>query len=274
MSLGMSMALAVAAKEAPIAVQPIVPATAHDWQLSLPDAASPAMAEIADIHRLLLYVGVAVFLIFLWLILWVMIRYNRLSNPVPGRKVHNPFLQAAWFCIPVIVLVLLAVPSLKFLYVREAAPKPDLTVVVVGEVGFWTYEYPGGGDFRFDSRILDAKTAKDYGQPNLLAVDYPLMVPVNRTVEILVTSADVMHAWSVPALGVAVAAVPGRIAGARFKATKLGIYYGMCGETCGTRKGFMPIAVKVVSEEEFEGWLNWARGRYADASGAFAVAER
>lgn len=245
---------------------PVVPVLPRNWQIALPDAASPVMAGLFDLHRLLFYVVVAAFAVLAGALLWVLLRYNRYAHPVARKTRHNPLLQAAWIFFPTIVLVLVAIPSLKLLSLETTIPKADLKIDVVGRVGSWSYEYPDLGDVRFDSHLMDRKTAKAYRQPYLLGVDYPLEVPVNRTVELRVTSADLVHSWSVPALGVRVDAVPGRINRVWFRASKVGIYYGLCSEMCGVRKDFMPVAVKVVSPEEFQGWLSWAEGKFADAA--------
>ena len=203
-------------------------AAPRNWQLGLPEAASPVMAEIVDLHRLLFYIAAAVFLFLLAILVWTLIRYNRRFHPVPRRKEYSPLLQTAWTCIPVIVLVLIAIPSLRLLYFETAIPVADVTVKAIGKVGFWTYEYPREGDFRYDSRLLDEAAAKAIGESRLLGVDNPLIVPVDRVVEVLVTSADVIHSWSVPGLGVKIDAVPGRINRVWFKALKPGLYYGLC----------------------------------------------
>jgi len=264
-----AFAFAAAAPDGPAqAVAAVVP---HNWQYGLPGAASPVMAQIADLHRLLLYVVAAAFVLLLGFLLWVMVRYHRRFHPVARKQEHNPLLQAAWVCIPIIVLVLIAIPSLRLLYFEATLPPADVTVDVVGRVGSWTYGYPKEGDFRFDSHPLDKKTAAQYAQPYLFAADSPLEVPANQTVEIRITSADVVHSWSVPALGVRIDAVPGRINRTWFKAAKPVIYYGMCSEMCGGRRDFMPVAVKVVSEAEYRGWLSWAYIKYAAAAADPAV---
>lgn len=246
---------------------PVIPAVPQNWQVGLPDAASTTMAQIADLHRLLFYVVAAAFVALMVSLFWVLVRYNRFVHPVARKTRYNPLLQAAWICFPGIVLVFIAIVSLKVLaFETTPPPSPDLVIEAVGRVGVWSYEYPDLGDVRFDSRILDRQTAKQYRQPYLLAADNPLVVPVGANVEIRLTSADLVHSWSVPALGVRIDAVPGRITRGWFRATKVGIYYGMCSEMCGVRKEYMPIAVKVVSPEEFQGWLRWAEGRFADAA--------
>lgn len=242
---------------------PVLPVVPKNWQFNLPPTASTVVDGIDDLHRLLFYVVAAAFVILMVFLGWVLLRYNRHLHPVARKGDRNALAQAAWVCLPVIVLVFIAIPSLRLLYFEASQPKADIVVDVVGRVGAWTYEYPDLGDIRFDAHLLDRKTAQAYRQPYLLAADYPLEVPVGRTVELRITSADVIHSWSVPSLGVRMDAIPGRINRVWFKATKLGLYYGMCSEMCGSRRDYMPIAVKVVSGAEFKGWLAWAEGKFS-----------
>jgi len=233
------------------------------WEINFQPAASPVMASIEDFHRLLLYIITAISLFVLALLLWIMIRYNQRSNPTPSKTTHNTVLEVVWTIVPVIILVFIAIPSFRLLYFEADIPKSDLTIRAIGKQWFWTYEYPGKSGFQFDSLVLtDAQDAKA-GKPRLLGVDNPIYVPVNAVVKVETTGADVIHSWAVPAFGVKMDAVPGRINTTWFKATKEGVYYGECSELCGARHAFMPIEVHVVSRADYDKWYATAQKKYA-----------
>ena len=238
-------------------------ANPKDWEMGFQPAVTPVMADIEDFHRLLLYIITAICLFVLALLLWIMVRYNARANPTPSKTSHNTLLEVMWTAIPVLILVLIAIPSFRLLYYEMDIPKPDLTVKAIGKQWYWTYSYPGA-NFQFDSLILSDEDAAKAGEPRLLGVDNPVVVPVNKIVEIETTGADVIHSWAVPAFGVKMDAVPGRINHTWFKATKIGTYYGECSELCGARHAFMPIEVKVVSEADFQKWLASAKQKFAD----------
>ena len=235
------------------------------WEMDLQPAVTPVMVDIEDFHQLLLYIITAVCLFVLALLLWVMIRYNAKANPTPSKTSHNTLLEVVWTAVPVIILVLIAIPSFRLLYFEMTIPKPDVTIKAIGKQWYWTYAYPAQ-KFQFDSLMLSDADAAKAGEPRLLGVDNPVYVPVNKVVEIETTGADVIHSWAVPAFGVKMDAVPGRINHTWFKATKLGTYYGECSELCGARHAFMPIEVKVVTEAQYEAWLAKAKKQYADNS--------
>ena len=249
-------------------------AAPQNWQIGMQQAASPVMARIEDFHSLLLDIIVAVCLFVAALLIWVMLRYNRRANPVPSKNHHNTMLEVAWTLLPVGILVVIAIPSFRLLYFEAGIPKPDVTIKAIGKQWFWTYEYPMDGDFQFDSYMLSDAAAAKAGEPRLLGVDHPIYVPVNKVVEIDTTGADVIHSWAVPAFGVKMDAIPGRINRTWFKATKIGTYYGQCSELCGANHAFMPIEVKVVGQAEYEAWLAAAKKKFAatDDSGAIRVA--
>jgi cytochrome c oxidase subunit 2 len=167
-----------------------------------------------------------------------------------------------WTIVPVVILATIAVPSFRLLFVQLDVPKPDLTVKVTGKQWFWTYAYPDNGNFQFDSLLVPEKELKP-GQMRLLAVDNEMVVPVNKVVHVLVTGADVIHSFNVPSFGIRIDAIPGRINETWFKATKEGVFYGQCSELCGKDHAFMPIAVHVVSEADFNAWLAKAKQEYA-----------
>jgi len=251
-------------------------AAPHDWQMDMQPAASPVMAQIEDFHRLLLYIIVAICVFVLILLIWVMIRYNQRANPIPSKTHHNTLLEVAWTGIPVIILVLIAIPSFRLLYFEAEIPKPDVTIKAIGKQWFWTYEYTSAGGFQFDSYMLNDAAAKKAGEPRLLGVDNPVYVPVNKVIEVDTTGADVIHSWALPAFGVKMDAIPGRINHTWFKATKIGTYYGECSELCGANHAYMPIEVKVVSEADYAAWLVKAKKKFAanDLADAFRVAAK
>jgi len=232
------------------------------WEVNFQPAASPVMASIEDFHRLLLYIITAISLFVLALLLWIMVRYNKRANPVPSKTSHHTLLEVAWTIIPVIILVFIAIPSFRLLYFEMEIPKADLTIKAIGKQWYWSYVYPAS-NIQFDSLMLDDADAAKAGEPRLLGVDNVVVVPVNKVVEVETTGAEVIHSWAVPAFGVKMDAVPGRINHTWFKATEVGTYYGQCSELCGARHAFMPIEVKVVSEADFQKWLAEAKQKFA-----------
>jgi cytochrome c oxidase subunit 2 len=163
----------------------------------------------------------------------------------------------------VIILVVIAIPSFKLLYYEAEIPPPDLTIEAIGKQWYWTYAFPGAGNFQFDSLGLSDEKAAAAGEPRLLGVDNPLYVPVNKVVKVETTGADVIHSFSIPAFGIKIDAIPGRLNETWFKATKVGMYYGQCSQLCGKDHAFMPIAVRVVSDQEFAAWVTTAQKKYA-----------
>jgi cytochrome c oxidase subunit II len=224
------------------------------WQLGLQDAASPVMVDIAWFHDLLLWIIGAIVLFVLALLATVALRFNARRNPTPSRTTHNPVLEVMWTLVPVIILVVIAVPSFRLLFLELDDPNPDLTVKATGKQWYWSYNYPDNGNFEFDSLIVEEKDLKP-GQPRLLTVDNELVVPVNKVVRVLVTGADVIHSFAVPSFGIKIDAVPGRLNDTWFKATSEGTFHGQCSELCGKDHAFMPITVRVVSDTDFNAWV-------------------
>ena len=244
-----------------------LPALAKDgpqpWELGLQAPASERMAHIISLHDFLLWIITAICLFVLLLLIWIMIRYNRRTNPVPSKNTHNTVLEVIWTVVPVAILVAIAIPSFRLLYFEDTIPPADLTIKAIGKQWYWTYEYPDQGNLTFDALMLTDDKAKAAGEPRLLAADNHVVVPVNKVVRVLTTGADVIHSWSVPAFGVKMDAVPGRINETWFKADREGIFYGQCSELCGARHAFMPIEVEVVSQERFDAWLEEAKKKFA-----------
>jgi cytochrome c oxidase subunit 2 len=232
------------------------------WGIDFQPAVTPVMDKIEDFHRLLLYIITAICLFVLALLIWVMLRFNQRANPVPSKTHHNTLLEVVWTVIPVVILVVIAIPSFRLLYFEAGIPKPDVVVKAIGKQWFWTYEYPVQ-NFQFDSLGLSDDKAKAAGEPRLLGVDNVVVVPVNKVVEVDTAGADVIHSWAVPQFGVKMDAVPGRINHTWFKATQTGTFYGECSELCGARHAFMPIEVRVVSDAEYSAWLATAKKKFA-----------
>jgi cytochrome c oxidase subunit 2 len=247
-----------------------------DYQFGFQAAASPVMESIEDFHRLLFYIIVAICIFVLALLVWIVVRYRAGANPVASKTHHNTLLEVAWTIIPVIILVLIAIPSFRLLYLEHDIPKADVTIKAIGKQWFWTYQYPGSGDFQFDSLGLSDEDAAKAGKPRLLGVDNALYVPVNKNIVVETAGADVIHSFAMPQMGVKIDAVPGRINYTWFKPTKEGVYYGQCSELCGARHAYMPIELHVVSEAEYNAWLASAKTKYAtiDKSDATRVAAR
>jgi cytochrome c oxidase subunit 2 len=224
------------------------------WQLGLQDAASPVMVDITWFHDFLLWIITGITAFVLILLLVVIVRFNARANPTPSRTTHNSLLEVAWTILPVVILVAIAIPSFRLLFVQLDVPKPDLTVKATGKQWYWSYNYPDNGNFEFDSLIVEDKDLKP-GQPRLLTVDNEMVVPVNKVVHVLVTGADVIHSFVVPSFGVRIDAVPGRLNDTWFRATSEGLFHGQCSELCGKDHAYMPITVRVVSDAEFAAWV-------------------
>ena len=227
------------------------------WEYTLQESATPVMDNIIWFHNFLLVLITIITLFVLALLIIVMVKFNAKSNPVPSKTTHNTLIEVAWTLIPVLILVGIAVPSFRLLFLQLDLPKADLTVKATGKQWYWSYTYPDHGKFEFDSLL-----ARDQ-KPRLLAVDNEMVVPVNKVVRIQTTGADVIHAFAVPAFGIKIDSIPGRLNETWFKATKTGMFYGQCSELCGKDHAFMPIAVRVVSDQEFAAWVETAKKKYA-----------
>jgi cytochrome c oxidase subunit II len=227
------------------------------WALDLQGSATPVMDAIFRFHNLLLVIITVITLFVLALLIMVVVKFNAKANPIPSRTTHNTLIEVAWTLIPVLILVSIAVPSFRLLFEELDVPKADLTVKATGKQWYWSYAYPDNGKFEFDSLLAQDK------QPRLLGVDNELVVPVNKVVRVEVTGADVIHSFAVPAFGIKIDAIPGRLNETWFKATKIGMFYGQCSELCGKDHAFMPIAVRVVSDQDFVAWVETAKKKFA-----------
>jgi cytochrome c oxidase subunit II len=235
---------------------PVVGIGQPDGRMDFQDQVTPIGEEAAWFHNtILLPLIAAISLLVLVLLLYVVVRYRRAAHPVPSRTTHNVLVEVLWTLIPVLILVAIAVPSIKLLANQYSPPAADLTVKVTGNQWYWTYQYPDNGDFEIISNALSDADAKARGEPRQLAVDERMVVPAGATVKLIVTSADVIHSWGVPAFWVKMDAVPGRLNETWFKVDKPGVYYGVCYELCGARHGYMPIAVEVLPRAQFAAWV-------------------
>lgn len=233
------------------------------WQMGFQGSASPIMEQIDQFHWWLTALSALITLFVLVLLIIVFVRFNEKANPTPSTTTHHTLLEVAWTVIPVIILVTIAIPSFRLLFDQLHVPKADLTVKATGTAGWtWVYEYPDHNGLNFISSIIPDDKLQP-GQPRLLTVDNELVVPVNKVVRVQVTAEGIIHAFAVPSFGVKIDAVPGRLNETWFKATKTGWFYGQCSELCGINHAYMPIAVRVVTEEEFAKWLEGAKKKFA-----------
>ena len=240
-----------------------------DWQITFQEAASENMTMITDFNNFLLILMTAISVFVLGLMLYVMVRFNARANPEPSKTTHNTLVEVIWTVVPIVILVVIAIPSFRLLYFQRDIPEADMTVKATGYQWYWGYEYPDHGDFAFDSLMLSDEERGD--QPRLLATDTAMVVPVDTTVRVIVTAADVLHAFALPAFGLKMDAVPGRLNETWFKAEKTGTYYGQCSELCGIRHAFMPIRIEVVSKADFALWVEEAQSEYAEIYNADAM---
>ena len=243
------------------------------WQMSFQKAATPIMEQITSFHDFVTIIIVLIALFVLGLLIYVMMRFNEKRHPQPSRTTHNTVLEIAWTIIPVLILVAIAIPSFRLLFAQYDFPKADLTITATGSQWYWTYEYPDHG-ITFASIIVQEADLKP-GQPRLLTVDHEVVVPVNKNVIVQLKSNDVIHDWAVPSFGIKLDAVPGRLQQTWFRAERTGMFYGQCSELCGRNHAFMPIAIRVVSDEEFAAWLDSHKKSAArDDAGKVATAEK
>ena len=233
-----------------------------EWQLGFQDPASQGMESIVWFHDyMLLPVITAITAFVLFLILYVCVKFRASKNKVASTTSHNTTVEVLWTLIPCLILIVLAVPSFKLLYKQDTIPQADVTIKAIGYQWYWGYEYPDE-KIGFDSYMVEEKDLKA-NQPRLLTVDNEVYVPVNKVIKVMITANDVLHAWALPAFGVKRDAVPGRINETWFKADRTGTFYGQCSELCGIKHAFMPITVNVVTEDEYNQWLDKAKVEFA-----------
>jgi cytochrome c oxidase subunit 2 len=229
----------------------------HDWQMGFPDSYTPLMQHVASLHDLLLVIITLISLFVAALLLYVIFRFHASRNPTPSTITHNTVLEIAWTIIPILILVVIAIPSFRLLYYGDKAADAAMTVKVTGHQWYWQYEYPDQGNVSVDSRMLaEADRVKQKpDQPRLLAVDNEMVIPANTVIRIIGTGADVMHGWTVWGFGIKKTVIPGRLNEGWIEVPKEGIYFGQCSQICGQDHNYMPIAVKVVSKADFDSWV-------------------
>lgn len=238
---------------------------AEEWQLGFQDAATPVMERIISFNNVLLWICIVISAFVFILLMIIVFRFNRKRNPEPKKWSHNTLIEIVWTVVPVFILVAIAMPSLRLLYYQDRAADAEMTIKAIGHQWYWSYQYPDiGEDISFDAVMIPDEEISE-GQYRLLETDERVIVPVNTTVRMLITAEDVIHSWAMPAFGVKLDGVPGRINETWFRATKEGVFYGQCSELCGANHAFMPIAVEVISKEAYAEWVEFAKEEYAQS---------
>jgi cytochrome c oxidase subunit II len=230
----------------------------HDWQMNFPPSYTPVMDSVVSLHDLLLVIITLISLFVLGLLIYAMFRFHASRNPTPSTVTHNTVLEIAWTIVPILILVVIAIPSFRLLYYSDKAQDAAFTIKVTGNQWYWSYNYPDFGDFQVDSRMLSeadrAKLKPD--QPRLLAVDEEMVIPSNTTIRIVATAlGNSMHGWTVPGFGIKKTVIPGRLNEGWINVRDEGLYFGQCSQICGDLHSFMPIAVRVVPKPEFDKWV-------------------
>ncbi len=226
-----------------------------------------------DNFLLIIITAISVFVTVLMLI--VIVRFNKRANPKPATFTHNAALEVGWTAVPVLILVIIAIPSLRLLFLQLDVPEPDLTIKATGSQWYWSYEYPEAG-IEFDALMLQKDELAEHGYTAddwMLATDTRVVVPVNAVVHVLVTASDVIHAWTIPSFGSKIDAMPGRLNETWFRAEETGVFYGQCSELCGKDHSYMPIVVEVVSQEDYDAWVQTQQAMNGTATTRLAAAE-
>ena len=245
---------------------------AEDYGINLQNPVTEVARDVYSMHAFVTIIMAIITLFVLGLIIWVCYKYSAKKNANPSKTVHNTLIEILWTAIPVLILVVIAIPSFKLLYKQDVIPEPDLTIKAIGYQWYWGYEYPDNGNFAYEAFMLQSADELEEDKPykRMLTTDTKVVVPVDKIVRMQVTAADVLHSWAVPAFGVKTDAVPGRLNETWFKAEKTGIFYGMCSELCGVNHQSMPIEIHVVTQEEFNVWVEEAKTKYASKNNKFA----
>jgi cytochrome c oxidase subunit 2 len=237
------------------------------WQMGMQEPATLTMERLYDFHNLLLVIITVIATFVLALLLIVFVRFREGANPTPSKTSHNTTLEVVWTVVPVLILLAILVPSFRLMYFADRTAQPEMTIKAIGHQWYWSYEYPDNGNFTFDAMLVpDAEIVA--GQYRLLETDTRIVLPVDTDIRLLTTADDVIHAWAMPAFGVKIDAVPGRLNETWMHITKEGLYFGQCSELCGTGHGYMPIAVEAVSKEAFAAWVAEAQTKFARVDGA------
>lgn len=268
LSVVLALLLAVTAVNA---AQPV------PWQMNFQPAATKHMEFVNWFHNYVLVIITVISVFVLGLLLIIMVRFNARANPKPATFTHNTAIEIIWTIVPVFILVAIAIPSFQLLYESDITPKADMTIKATGLPSWaWTYTYPDHGGFEFTATMLSDEDAKAKGEPRLLGTDYPVVVPVGKVIRMQVTSSPngVIHAWALPAFGVKIDAIPGRLNETWFKAEREGKFYGQCSELCGVKHAYMPIQIEVVSEQKFKEWVESAKTQFGAADAPVKLAEK
>lgn len=239
---------------------------ADDWQLSFQTPGSPLMEELINFHSLVFWIITFITLFVLFLLIYVCWKFSAKRNKKPSKVTHNVTLEIAWTLLPVLILVVIAIPSFRLLYKQNDFSNIDMTIKATAYTWYWSYEYPDHEDIAFDSIMLEDEELTD-GQPRLLTTDNFLVLPANKNIKVLITSdpSGVIHSWAMPSLGVKMDAIPGRLNETYFNIKEPGMYYGQCSELCGIGHGFMPITIKAVNDEDFASWVDKAKVEFANS---------
>jgi cytochrome c oxidase subunit 2 len=249
--------------------QDVVVGAPQPQQLGMQVAATSLAADSHHFHNMILLpIITGITILVMLLLLYIMFRFRASKNPVPSKTTHHTGLEVAWTVIPILILIVIAIPSFKLLYKQLELPKSDLTIRAIGHQWYWSYEYPDNGNFTFDANMIQTADLQP-GQLRLLETDNEVVVPVGKNIRIQITSTDVIHAWTVPSFGIKHDAVPGRVNESWFNidADKPGLYYGQCSELCGTAHAYMPIKIRAVTEAEFQAWVAEAQKKFAKVDG-------
>jgi cytochrome c oxidase subunit 2 len=235
------------------------------WQIGFQEAATPVMRQVLEFNDLLLTIIISIVIFVVALLFYTMHRFSATRNPEPSKTTHNTVIEVIWTVIPIMILIVIAIPSFKLLYFQDRMVDAEMTIKAVGHQWYWTYEYPDHDDLTFDALMIADEDIED-GQARLLETDNRVVVPVGTNIRLLTTADDVIHAWAIPAFGIKIDATPGRVNESWFRVEKEGVYYGQCSELCGVYHGFMPITVEVLSKEAFAAWLIEAKEEFASNS--------
>jgi len=239
---------------------------AQPWEVGLQPAGSLTAERIDSFHTLLMWIITLITLFVLGLLIYAMWRFRESKHPVPTRTAHNTLIEVLWTVIPIMILVIIAIPSFKLLYYADKTRDAELTLKAIGHQWYWSYEYPDS-KISFDAMMIEDAALKP-GQLRLLETDNRVVLPVHTNIRLLIASTDVIHAWTVPPLGVNINAVPGRLNETWVNIEREGVYYGQCFQLCGINHGFMPITIQAVSKEAFAKWLDDKKKQAESASPA------
>jgi cytochrome c oxidase subunit 2 len=232
------------------------------WEMGFQAPATPVMERIEDFHTLLLVVITLISAFVLALLAYIIFRFNERRNPSPSRTSHNTTVEVVWTVVPVLILVMIAIPSFRLLYFADRTQDAEMTIKAIGHQWYWSYEYPDNGNFTFDAMMVPENEIKD-GQMRLLETDNVVVLPIETNIRLLTNSQDVIHSWAMPSFGVKLDANPGQVNETWMRITKEGTYYGQCSEICGVGHAYMPIKIEAVSKEKFQAWVTEAQQKFA-----------